>query len=174
MTDTAWAVAGTLGGVVIGGLLEFLRNRAAFRRERGWELREARRQRLERIFELLYKVEESYGLTVARHSVIAATGSPPSPDFESHKLPWAELAVLTNLYQPELVTEVDAVKDAGGRLAVICIEVGNKKATSLTAAIGQIKEAHNNFQADLGTVMRHVEHLVAELTKSAEGTVDRT
>jgi hypothetical protein len=101
VTDTAWAVAGTLGGVLIGGLLEYMRNRSSFERERGWELREAQRQRLERIFELLYEVEEDYGLTVGRHSVIAATGNPPSPDFESHKIPWAELAVLTNLYHPQ-------------------------------------------------------------------------
>jgi hypothetical protein len=171
MTDTAWAVAGTLGGVIIGGLLEYFRNRASFKRERGWEMREAQRERLERIFELLYEIEEAYGLTVGRHSVIAATGEPPSPDWEMKKIPWAELAVLTNLYHPELVEEVDALKDTSGSLAMVCVQSANSKASDVNAALGRIKEANNNFRADLGTVQRHVEQLVTALTKSAETTV---
>lgn len=168
MTDTAWAVGGTLGGVLAGGLIEFLRSRAAFKRERAWDLSETKRQRLERIFELLYEIEESYGLTVGRHSVIAVTGSPPSPDFETGKVPWAELAILTNLYHPDLVQEIESLKDAGGTLAVICVENGTKMAPDASVALGRIKNAHNNFLGDIGIAMRHVERLVTDLMASAE------
>jgi hypothetical protein len=69
------------------------------------------------------------------------------------------------------VEEVEALKDAGGTLAMICVQSGNSKARDLNAAIGRIKEAHNNFRAALGTVQRHVEQLVTALTTSAETTV---
>jgi hypothetical protein len=172
MVDPAWVgIIGALGGVALGGVIEHFRNRSTFNWERKWELRDAKRQRLEKIFELLYEVESSFDNTAARSAVIAATGAPPSPELPMGKVPWDRLGVLVSLYHRELVAELTAVRKAGEHFALACIQHGTHKAADRASAIEKMRAAHQPFAAALHTLRMHIEREVETLTVTAETTV---
>jgi hypothetical protein len=167
--DPAWiGAAGVLVGVLISGLFEYLRNRWAFKRERSWELLDAKRLRLERIFELLYDVQATFRISLANAMTMAATGSAPSPAVSAGKVPWDQLGVLVGLYHPEFANEVSVLRKAGGQLTLVCIANGSKKATDVSTAIDKMKLADDAFAVVLNTVQTHVVSEVSALLTTAE------
>jgi len=169
--DPAWAgMIGALGGVALGGAIEHFRNRAAFKRERKWELAEARRQRLERIFELLYEIERAFELTLTRCATIARIGKGTSPE-PSERVPWEKLGVLISLYHREMIQEVEALKKAGEHLTLTCVKWGMQKSPDPPGAIGKMMASHERFAAAIQALRQHVEREVEALTSSAEITL---
>ena len=145
-----------LAGVVVGGVIEWWRTRSTFRREKGWELNEERRRRLEHLYEALEEVVEGYNLAYAEMIMILSSGQPPRLERPRPKIPWARLRMLVNLYAPELMSDLELVQRAGGKMGSALGEgvmnssldaVANQAlANTLDTALGELTQAVNTMR----------------------------
>ena len=112
---SAWIGAvSALGGVIIGIAAEALRARAAFRREKDWDLHEFERTHLEAVYEALDEVRSGYARTFHDTISMVETRKVTLPDADENKpIPWSRLRMLVHLYLPELRDELAKVEEAG-------------------------------------------------------------
>lgn len=163
--DTAWiGVVSALAGVMVGGIVESFRARAAFRRERSWALFDERRQHLEHIYEALEELQEAYGLVYADALLAIKRGR--RSDIELRRVPWARLRMLTHLYAPQLIHRLDVVDRRGpalGQAAAYAVMLASgdpvensRLVDSMSAALSDLSTAVEHLRRDIVAESRRI------------------
>lgn len=136
-----------LAGVLLGSIADFLRVRYTFRRERTWELEHEQGRRLERLYESVEELRESYGLAVA--DMILKLSQPQAVEREIRcKVPWSRLRLLINLYAPDLRPRLQVLTKTGNSLGAVladCVVQGSADPQANTDLLAKLKAASDNL-----------------------------
>jgi len=158
MTSALIGMAGVVLGALVTTLVELVRSRTGFAREKSWELYEERRRRIERIYEAVEDHRAAYRdlFTKALATV---------EDLEAHQgpftpVPWPRLRILVHLYEPDMLPELAVLERTGnelGKQAAIALaaSAAPQKAevrTDLAAAFATLERAYDDFIVKLVTI----------------------
>jgi hypothetical protein len=137
--DGAWAGAViALGGIVVGALLDSLKTRLAFRRDKAWTLYEEQRARIEQVYEVLEQIRDVYAVAFHRADYALEDTSLRLGAADREKPPLAKLRMLLHLYAPGFEHHIPHLETAASRLGfAITASWSNREQTAQRDSLRQ-------------------------------------
>jgi hypothetical protein len=171
--DTAIiAASSALAGIIVGGVVQAVRDDRQFRREKWWAQQERTRQRLEDIYSAVILHREAYHQVLMRAVLELTMGKEPPGD--QVPIPWEKLSMLVGLYAPELEPWLQRIEREGpelGEAATRSVLSSDRTADSTKKSV---MELHRRFSALADTysgVLRSLQSASRELGREADERV---
>ena len=172
--NSAWVGAiSALGGVLVGAFAEAWRAAKAFKREKGWSLRDERREKLERLYEALDEASESYGRSLGEAILNLSNESASRLGEPDVRVPWSRMRMLVHFYFPEFIPLLPDVERlgpvVGQTIGFAIIETARDKETvarHMTALNGAIGAFWNATSAMKRALVIESQSIAAEREKA--------